>query len=239
MNLPETITYETDGHVATIALNRPDAHNAMPAEMMAGLGEVFEAFNADGDLWVAILTDTGDKAFCAGADLGQLIPLMVDSGLESFLGNPSKRSVSDIYKPIVCAVNGLRIAGGLEIMQGTDLRIAVEHATFGLGEVRWGIIPAGGSHVRLSRQIPWAVAMEILLTGRPITAERAGQQGGTGLGADHRGASTGRGHLPEQADRGTRGEGDRGSVAESGDAVRVGEPAGAAGLRHRGCPRGA
>ncbi|HEY9416308.1 MAG TPA: enoyl-CoA hydratase-related protein [Pseudonocardia sp.] len=173
MNLPETITYETDGHVATIAFNRPDAHNAMTAEMMAGLEEAFEAFNADDDLWVAILTGTGEKAFCAGADLGQLIPLMVDSGLESFLGDPTKRFFSDIYKPIICAVNGLCIAGGLEIMQGTDLRIAAEHATFGLGEVRWGIIPAGGSHVRLPRQIPWAVAMEILLTGQPITAERA------------------------------------------------------------------
>ncbi len=173
MKLPDTITYEIDGRVATIAFNRPDAHNAMTAEMMSGLEEAFEAFNADDELWVAILTGTGDKAFCAGADLGQLIPLMVDSGLESFLGDPTKRFFSDIYKPIICAVNGLCIAGGLEILQGTDLRIAAEHATFGLGEVRWGIIPAGGSHVRLPRQIPWAVAMEILLTGRPISAERA------------------------------------------------------------------
>ena len=173
MTIPDTITYRTDGHIATIAFNRPDAHNAMTAEMMAGVEEAFRAFDADDDLWVAILTGTGDKAFCAGADLGQLIPLMVDSGLESFLGDPSKRFFSDVYKPIICAVNGLCIAGGLEIMQGTDLRIAAEHAVFGLGEVRWGIVPGGGSHIRLPRQIPWAVAMEILLTGRPITAERA------------------------------------------------------------------
>lgn len=173
MRLPETITYTTEGRVATIAFNRPDAHNAMTAAMMAGVEEAFRAFDADDELWVAILTGTGDKAFCAGADLGELIPQIVDKGMEAFLGDPSKRFFSDIYKPIICAVNGLCVAGGLEIMQGTDLRIAAEHAVFGLGEVRWGIVPAGGSHIRLPRQIPWAVAMEILLTGRPISAERA------------------------------------------------------------------
>ncbi|MGQ0481723.1 MAG: enoyl-CoA hydratase/isomerase family protein [Pseudonocardia sp.] len=173
MRLPETITYTTEGRVATIAFNRPDAHNAMTAAMMAGVEEAFRAFDADDELWVAILTGTGDKAFCAGADLGELIPQIVDKGMEAFLGDPSKRFFSDIYKPIICAVNGLCVAGGLEIMQGTDLRIAAEHAVFGLGEVRWGIVPGGGSHIRLPRQIPWAVAMEILLTGRPISAERA------------------------------------------------------------------
>jgi enoyl-CoA hydratase len=85
----------------------------------------------------------------------------------------TKRPFSDVFKPIICAVNGFCIAGGLEFMQGTDIRIAAEHATFGLGEVRWGIIPTGGSHIRLPRQIPWAIAMELLLTGRPITAQRA------------------------------------------------------------------
>ena len=81
--------------------------------------------------------------------------------------------MSDVYKPIIGAVNGACIAGGLELLQGTDLRIAAEHAVFGLGEVRWGLVPAGGSHVRLPRQIPWAVAMDLLLTGRSITAARA------------------------------------------------------------------
>jgi enoyl-CoA hydratase len=85
----------------------------------------------------------------------------------------TKRPFSDVFKPIIAAVNGYCIAGGLEFLQGTDLRIAAENATFGLGEVRWGIIPTGGSHIRLPRQIPWAVAMELLLMGRPITAKRA------------------------------------------------------------------
>jgi enoyl-CoA hydratase len=77
----------------------------------------------------------------------------------------------------MAAVNGYCIAGGMEMLQGTDIRIAAEHATFGLGEVRWGIIPTGGSHIRLPRQIPWAVAMELLLTGRPINARRAHEVG--------------------------------------------------------------
>ena len=85
--------------------------------------------------------------------------------------------MSDVFKPIICAIHGPCIAGGLEIMLGTDIRIAAEGSLFGLGEVRWGIVPAAGSHIRLPRQIPWAVAMEMLLGGRPITAERAREIG--------------------------------------------------------------
>ena len=78
-----------------------------------------------------------------------------------------------MFKPIIAAVNGFCIAGGMEFMQGTDIRIAAEHASFGLGEVRFGLVPTGGTHVRLPRQIPWAVAMELLLTGENIDARRA------------------------------------------------------------------
>ena len=106
----------------------------------------------------------------------EAIPLLT-SGDQLGYDDPTKRQFSDVFKPIIAAVNGLCIAGGLEMLQGTDLRIAAEHATFGLGEVRWGIIPAGGSHIRLPRQIPWAVAMELLLTGQPIDAQRAYQIG--------------------------------------------------------------
>ena len=89
----------------------------------------------------------------------------------------TKRPFSDVFKPIIAAVNGFCIAGGMEFLQGTDIRIAAEGATFGLGEVRWGIIPTGGSHVRLPRQIPWAVAMQMLLTGIPIDARTAADWG--------------------------------------------------------------
>jgi len=132
----------------------------------------FADFNKDPDLWVAILTAAGDKSFCTGMDLKEAIPMM-KTGDELGYQDHTKRPFSDVFKPIIAAVNGYCIAGGLEFLQGTDLRIAAEHATFGLGEVRWGIIPTGGSHIRLPRQIPWAVAMELLLIGRPITAKRA------------------------------------------------------------------
>ena len=98
---------------------------------------------------------------------------MLQSGDELGYEDHTKRPFSDVFKPIIGAVNGYCIAGGLEFLQGTDLRIAAEHATFGLGEVRWAIIPTGGSHIRLPRQIPWAIAMELLLTGKPIDAKRA------------------------------------------------------------------
>ena len=126
----------------------------------------------------------------------------------------TKRPFSDVFKPIIAAVNGYCIAGGLEFLQGTDLRIAAEHATFGLGEVRWGIIPTGGSHIRLPRQIPWAVAMELLLMGRPIDAKRAYDIGlvNAVVPGDRRPADrdqVGRDDLQERSARGEDGEGDR------------------------------
>jgi enoyl-CoA hydratase len=164
--------YEKNGHVAVVTINRPEAMNSLTREMLGGLDAVFDDFNGDDDLWVAILTGAGEKAFSAGMDLKEAIPL-ITKGDEMGYEDHTKRQFSDVFKPIIGAINGHCIAGGLEMIQGTDLRIAAEHATFGLGEVRWGIIPTGGSHVRLPRQIPWAVAMELLLTGQPIDARRA------------------------------------------------------------------
>jgi enoyl-CoA hydratase len=173
LELPPTILYEKRDRIATVTINRPEAMNALTSEMLLALDAAFDDFNDDPELWVAILTAAGDKAFCTGMDLKEAIPLMTEEGSELGYEDHTKRQFSDIFKPIICAVNGFCIAGGLETLEGTDLRIAAEHATFGLGEVRWGIIAAGGSHVRLPRQIPWAVAMELLLTGQPIDARRA------------------------------------------------------------------
>ncbi len=172
MDLPPTIRFDTQGHIATMTIDRPDAMNALTPEMLTGLDAAFEEFNSDDGLWVAILTGAGDKSFCSGMDLKAAIPMLTEGDSLGY-DDPTKRQFSDIFKPIICAVNGYCIAGGLEMLEGTDLRIAAEHATFGLGEVRWGIIPTGGTHIRLPRQIPWAVAMELLLTGKPIDAERA------------------------------------------------------------------
>jgi enoyl-CoA hydratase len=172
VELPSTIRYEKQGRIAVVTINRPEAMNSLTPAMLAGMDDAFRDFAADDGLWVAILTGAGEKAFCAGMDLKEAIPL-VTAGDEMGYADHTKRQFSDIFKPIIGAVNGFCIAGGLETLAGTDLRIAAEHATFGLGEVRWGLIPTGGSHVRLPQQVPWAVAMELLLTGRPITAQRA------------------------------------------------------------------
>ena len=172
LNLPETFTYEKKGHIAIMTINRPEAMNAFTVEMLAAMDACFADFQKDDELWVAILTGTGDKSFCSGMDLAEAIPLL-NAGEELGYEDHTKRPFSDVFKPIITAVNGFCIAGGMEFMQGTDIRIAAEHAVFGLGEVRFGLIPTGGTHVRLPRQIPWAVAMELLLVGDNLSAERA------------------------------------------------------------------
>jgi enoyl-CoA hydratase len=176
LDLPPTILYEPRDHYVTITINRPEAMNALTSDMVTALDAAFEAFNHDDNLWVAILTGAGGEAFSAGFDLKEAIPKLTAGDLMGY-EDPTKRQFSDIYKPIIAAVNGLCIADGMEMLGGTDLRIAADHATFALGEVRWGLVPMGGSHIRIPRQVPWAVAMELLLTGRSIDAQRAYQVG--------------------------------------------------------------
>ncbi|MFQ5697679.1 MAG: enoyl-CoA hydratase-related protein [Myxococcota bacterium] len=174
--LPEQIRFERRGHTALVTIDRPQARNALTADMLAGIERAFAAFDEDAELWVAILTATGDRAFSSGLDLKEAAPLLT-AGSELGFPDPTKRQFSDVFKPIIAAVNGYCIAGGMEMLLGTDLRIAAEHATFGLGEVRFGLVPAGGSHIRLPRQVPWAIAMELLLVGEPISAQRAYEVG--------------------------------------------------------------
>jgi enoyl-CoA hydratase len=167
-----SIRFDKQDHIATVTIDRPEAMNALTGEMSAALDAAFDEFNSDSDLWVAVLTGAGDKAFSAGFDLKEAIPRLLAGDMMGY-DDPAKRQFSQIYKPIIAAINGACIAGGVEMIAGTDLRIAAEHATFSLGEVRWGLIPMGGSHIRLPRQVPWAIAMELLLTGQPIDARRA------------------------------------------------------------------
>lgn len=176
LDLPDTFRFEKRDRIALLTINRPEALNAFTREMLVGMDHAFAAFEADPDLWVAVLTATGDRAFSTGMDLKSAIPALV-AGDSMGYADLAKRPFQNVFKPIVAAVNGMCIAGGLEFLLGTDVRIAAEHARFGLTEVRWGIVPAGGSHVRLPQQVPWAVAMELLLTGNQITAERAYQVG--------------------------------------------------------------
>jgi enoyl-CoA hydratase/carnithine racemase len=129
--------------------------------------------NADPEVRVIVLTGAGRRAFSAGGDLATLLPAALAAGSDVVNPDPATRYFSDVYTPIVASVEGLCLGGGLEILLGTDIRVVSSDATFGLPEPRWGLIAGAGSHVRLPRQVPWAVAMELLLTGERITADRA------------------------------------------------------------------
>lgn len=177
------LDYVVQDHIARITLNRPEARNALNPELSVKLAQAWESVRDDPDVRVAVLTGTG-SAFCAGADLGQLIPLF--SGARKPENEWDERVVADRFlvrkallrdfdteKPVIAAINGHAIAGGMEIVQGTDIRVSVPAAKFGVQEVKWAIFPAGGSTVRLPMQMPFAKAMELLLTGDLITAEEA------------------------------------------------------------------
>ena len=168
------VRLEVDGLVAVITIDRPEKHNSMTLDMLQRVAQLADEAQDDDGVRVIVLTGAGDKAFSAGGDLTSLLPGLAESGDDSQLSpDPSKRFFSNVTKPIVAAVRGICVAGGLEILLGTDLRVASTDARFGLAEVRWGVIPAAGSLVRLPRQVPWAVAMQMILTGQPIDARRA------------------------------------------------------------------
>jgi enoyl-CoA hydratase len=165
---------EQRGPVLIVTMNRPEARNALSGPMLAGLTAAWDRVDADPSIRVAILTGAGG-AFCAGADLkamasahpGETARSMDLSVIESLL--KGRR----LTKPLIAAVEGPAVAGGTEILQATDLRVAGESAKFGVSEPRWGLFPLGGSAVRLVRQIPYTVAADLLLTGRHITAAEA------------------------------------------------------------------
>lgn len=173
---------ERDGHVVTLTMNRPEARNAFDPEMLVRLADAWDAIDGDAEVRVAILTGAGGH-FCAGTDLKLLASGYADDAWRARL-----RSEKDLHwksflrsyrlkKPLVAAVEGFAIAGGVEILQATDIRIAAAGARFGISEARWGLFPLGGSTVRLRRQIPYTVAMELLLTGRHMPAEEAQRVG--------------------------------------------------------------
>lgn len=171
------VTYSVKNSIALVTLDRPAAHNALTVRMLRDLAESFDAARTDKGVRAIVLTGAGDRAFSAGGDLDELIPRLTAGELDILIPDPSKRFFSDVFTPVIAAVNGLCLAGGLEMLLGTDIRVASEHAVFGLPEVRWGLIPGGGTHVRLPQQVPWAVAMKLLLTGDHIDAHEAARVG--------------------------------------------------------------
>jgi enoyl-CoA hydratase/carnithine racemase len=167
---------ERRGAVLVVTMNRPEARNALTAEMMAGMKAAWDQVDDDPDIRACVLTGAGG-AFCAGADLKAMTSSHPG---DAFAGGGWDLSVIEpllkgrrLTKPLIAAVEGPAIAGGTEILQATDIRVAGESARFGVSEARWGLYPLGGSAVRLPRQIPYTVAADILLTGRHITAAEA------------------------------------------------------------------
>jgi E-phenylitaconyl-CoA hydratase len=169
------IRYEKDGRIATIAINRPEAMNAMDRDTSRELAEAFEDFDQDEQLRVAILTGAGDKAFSAGADLKKMYGRAEDGNIRELWDAERQWRLGQrlqVWKPIIAAINGYCLAGGLELAMGCDIRLASETASFGCPEVRWGILHGYGA-LRLPKTMPLSAAMELLLTGERITAQEA------------------------------------------------------------------
>jgi enoyl-CoA hydratase len=175
---------DKQGGIITLTMNRPDAKNALSPQMIVKLNAAWHEFRDDASLRVAILTGAGHDDFSAGGDLKLTMPLMTgarkpqDEWDEQLLSTPRAFTDGilrgfDIYKPIIAAVNGSALGGGTELTNACDLRVASEHAVFGLPEAKVGLLPGGGSLTRLPRQIPYAKALEMMMIGDPISAQHA------------------------------------------------------------------
>jgi enoyl-CoA hydratase len=167
---------ERRGAVLVVTMNRPHARNALSGPMLAIMKDAWDQVDGDPSIRVCVLTGAGG-AFCAGADLKAMT---TSHPGDSFAGGGWDLSVIEpllkgrrLTKPLIAAVEGPAIAGGTEILQATDIRVAGQSARFGVSEARWGLFPLGGSAVRLPRQIPYTLAAELLLTGRHLSAEEA------------------------------------------------------------------
>ena len=167
---------ERRGHVLIVTMNRPRARNALSGPMMELMRQAWDTVDSDPEIRVCVLTGAGG-AFCAGADLKAMTSSHPG---DRFQGGDLDVSVIEpllkgrrLTKPLIAAVEGPAVAGGTEILQACDIRVAGASARFGVSEARWGLFPLGGSAVRLPRQIPYTVAADLLLTGRHITAAEA------------------------------------------------------------------
>ncbi|MFF0487582.1 enoyl-CoA hydratase-related protein [Nocardia sp. NPDC004068] len=165
---------ERVGAVAVLTMNRPHRRNALDLELIGLLAHAWDEIDADPDIRVAILTGAGES-YCVGGDLsdGWMTDGRARADYDPTVIGRGLLLTRSLAKPLIAAVNGACLGGGLEMLQQTDIRVAEEHATFGLPEVQRGLIPAAGSTVRLKRQIPYTRAMEMILTGDPLTASEA------------------------------------------------------------------
>lgn len=170
--MSDEVLRDRRGHVEILTLNRPEARNAINGALSRALGQALDELAADADAWVVVLTGSGDKAFSAGMDLKAFASGEGGSIIDApgGFGGITRR---DFAKPIIAAVNGAALAGGLEVMLSCDLVVAADHAVFGIPEVSRGLMAGAGALVRLPKRLPQAVAMEMALTGDSIDAGRA------------------------------------------------------------------
>jgi enoyl-CoA hydratase len=192
------VLVDRDQHILTLTLNRPAKRNAFNAEVLCRLSDAWDLLDADPELRVAILTGA-DGNFSAGADLDQLVGAMIagkpagnefEERVRQDFSLLYKGFLKDHYvkKPIVAAVEGYCYAGGMEILQAFDIRVAAEDAQLAVAEVKRGLFPMSSSTIRLPRQIPYTIAMDMLLVGEPISGQRAYDIGLVGHVTPHGGA---------------------------------------------------
>jgi E-phenylitaconyl-CoA hydratase len=164
--------------IALITINRPERLNALDAEHYQELSRAWIDVRDNPEIRAAIITGAGERSFSTGADLKSFIPK--PAGLGEFWLTQRDQLLNrglEVWKPVIAAVNGYCLGGGMTLLLATDLRVAAEHATFGLSEVKRGVIPGNGGSQRILRQLPHAIAMEMLLTGEAIDADTAARWG--------------------------------------------------------------
>ena len=172
------ILVEKREKIAIITLNRPEAYNAMNSEAWKEITNAWINVKDDPEIWTIIVTGTGDKAFCAGQDLKEMAQLKKEAEREgrpyvSTLPEVSPVKYMEMPKPVIAAINGFAIGGGLELALVCDIRIAADHARLGLQEVRQSLIPGAGGTQRLPRFVPFGIALEMLMTGDLVSAQEA------------------------------------------------------------------
>ena len=167
------IDYTKEGKIAIFTINVPEAMNSMTLDTARESHEAMVDFRDDPDLWVGIITGAGEKACCVGAGIKDVLPFMQEHRRSEWAFPPSIWRGLELWKPLIAAVNGYALGGGLETALSCDIRIASENARFGTPEVTLGLVPGWGGTQRLTRMLPWCKAAELLLMGRPIDAQEA------------------------------------------------------------------
>lgn len=165
--------YEKRGRIAYMTIDRPKALNSLDMQTYQEMSQALLDFRSDNDVWVAIITGSGERAFCAGADIGEMLPNLQRIRNEWWRMPPTLFRDLELWKPTIAAINGIAMGGGLEVALGCDLRIAAENAIFSFPEVTLGIIPGWGGTQRLPRLVGTAKAAELVLMAERINAQEA------------------------------------------------------------------